>query len=89
MTIYYTQKDFNTNGDQYITAFPPGFRMTVGSPTIDNKADSRMGLRYTCLQTILTRGSETPDFPAKPCPAGIMVSYHIILYKLDMFAEYS
>lgn len=23
MTVYYTQKDFNSNGDQYITAFPP------------------------------------------------------------------
>ena len=23
MTIYYTQKDFDTNGDQHITAFPP------------------------------------------------------------------
>lgn len=23
MTIYYTQKDFDTNGDQYITAFQP------------------------------------------------------------------
>jgi hypothetical protein len=23
MTIYYTQKDFDGNGDQYITAFPP------------------------------------------------------------------
>jgi hypothetical protein len=23
MTIYYTQKDFDTNGDQFIRAFPP------------------------------------------------------------------
>ena len=23
MTIYYTNKDFDSNGDQYITAFPP------------------------------------------------------------------
>jgi hypothetical protein len=28
------------------------------------------------LQTILTRGSETPDFPNKPCPAGIMAIHH-------------
>jgi hypothetical protein len=49
MTIYYTQQDFNSNGNQKITAFPKasskichqwkrltifqGFRMTVGSPT--------------------------------------------------------
>ncbi|KAF2252368.1 hypothetical protein BU26DRAFT_421057 [Trematosphaeria pertusa] len=76
MTIYYTQKDFDTNGDQYITAFQPGFRMTVGSPTIDTLDGSKPGLRYTCLQTILTRGFETPDFPDKPCPAGIMAIHH-------------
>ncbi|CAI6323135.1 unnamed protein product [Periconia digitata] len=76
MTIYYTNKDFNSNGDQYITAFPPGFRMTVGSPTVDNVNGSKPGLRYTCLQTILTRGYETPDFPKEPCPAGIMAIHH-------------
>ncbi|KAL7626037.1 hypothetical protein AAE478_002807 [Parahypoxylon ruwenzoriense] len=78
MTIYYTQKDFDSNGDQYITAFQPGFRMTVGSPTTDTLegAKANLGLRYTCLQTILTRGSETPDFPKRPCPAGIMAIHH-------------
>ncbi|KAF2642680.1 hypothetical protein P280DRAFT_271649 [Massarina eburnea CBS 473.64] len=76
MTIYYTQKDFDDNGDKFITAFQPGFRMTVGSPTIDNKDGSKAGLRYTCLQSILTRGSETPDFPKQPCPAGIMAIHH-------------
>ncbi|KAF1952539.1 hypothetical protein CC80DRAFT_518769 [Byssothecium circinans] len=76
MTIYYTQKDFDNNGDKYITAFPPGFRMTVGNPTIDNVNGSKAGLRYTCLQSILTRGFETPDFPKAPCPAGIMAIHH-------------
>ncbi|KAJ4288605.1 hypothetical protein N0V90_011842 [Kalmusia sp. IMI 367209] len=76
MTIYYTQKDFDSNGNQHITAFPPGFRMTVGSPTINDKNDSKKGIAYTCLQTILTRGNETPDFPTKPCPAGIMAIHH-------------
>ncbi|KAF2205772.1 hypothetical protein GQ43DRAFT_445741 [Delitschia confertaspora ATCC 74209] len=76
MTIYYTQKDFDGNGDQYITAFPPGFRMTVGSPTTNTRNGSVPGLRYTCLQTILTRGYETPDFPKEPCPAGIMAIHH-------------
>ncbi|KAI6080875.1 hypothetical protein F4821DRAFT_42495 [Hypoxylon rubiginosum] len=78
MTIYYTQKDFYDNGQDYITAFRPGFRMTVGSPTVDSleQAQAQPGLRYTCLQTILTRGYETPDFPKEPCPAGIMAIHH-------------
>jgi hypothetical protein len=76
MTIYYTQKDFDGPGDQHITAFQPGFRMTVGNPTVDSINGTKNGLRYTCLQTILTRGSETPDFPKEPCPAGIMAIHH-------------
>lgn len=50
--------------------------MTVGNPTTENRNESKKGLAYTCLQTILTRGSETPDFPDKPCPAGIMAIHH-------------
>jgi len=78
MTIYYTQLDFNGNGKDKITSFKPGFRMTVGSPLTDSKdqAVKNVGLRYTCLQTILTRGAETPDFPKAPCPAGIMAIHH-------------
>ncbi|KAH7116264.1 hypothetical protein B0J11DRAFT_443460 [Dendryphion nanum] len=78
MTVYYTNKDFDSNGDQYITAFPPGFRMVVGNPATNSINGSRAqpGLRYTCLQTILTRGFETPDFPKEPCPAGIMAIHH-------------
>jgi len=78
MTVYYTQQDFNSNGNQKITAFKPGFRMTVGSPTVDSrgKALAQTGIRYTCLQTIMTRGAETPDFPTKACPAGIMAIHH-------------
>ncbi|PVH96264.1 hypothetical protein DM02DRAFT_644873 [Periconia macrospinosa] len=76
MTIYYTQKDFNSNGKQKITAFPPGFRMTVGSPTTTTKDGVVKGLSYTCLQNINTRGSETQEFPKKPCPAGIMAIHH-------------
>jgi hypothetical protein len=52
--------------------------MTVGNPgynTLDT-ARKNPGLRYTCLQTVLTRGSETADFPSKPCPAGIMAIHH-------------
>ncbi|KAF4624868.1 hypothetical protein G7Y89_g13304 [Cudoniella acicularis] len=78
MTIYYTQLDFNSNGKDNITAFQPGFRMTLGSPTTNTKdaAVKNTGLRYTCLQTVMTRGAETPDFPTKPCPAGIMAIHH-------------
>ena len=48
--------------------------MTVGSPTVTEKNNgTNPGLAYTCLDTILTRGRETPDFPKAPCAAGIMV----------------
>lgn len=50
--------------------------MTIGSPTTTSKAGVVKGLAYTCLQTINTRGSETQDFPTKPCPAGIMAIHH-------------
>jgi hypothetical protein len=87
MTVYYTQKDFNSSDlENYVTAFPPvspirppyhdntnsyqGFRMTVGSPSVTTRNGTQKGLAYTCLDTILTRGRETPDFPSKPCPAG-------------------
>ncbi|KAG9233530.1 hypothetical protein BJ875DRAFT_543701 [Amylocarpus encephaloides] len=78
MTIYYTQESFNSNGRAKITAFKPGFRMTVGNPQTSTREEAvqNSGLRYTCLQTILTRGSETPDFPKAPCPAGIMAIHH-------------
>ena len=76
MTVYYTQKDFSSNGNQKITAFPTGFRMTVGNPGFDNLTQAHVGLRFTCLQTILTRGAETVDFPNRPCPAGIMAIAH-------------
>jgi hypothetical protein len=74
MTIYYLQQDFNSNGKTKITSFKPGFRMTVGSPT--NTKGGNPGLRYTCLQDIMTRGSETNEFPKQPCPAGIMAIHH-------------
>lgn len=34
MTIYYTQKDFDSNGDQYITAFPPVSILSQVLPTV-------------------------------------------------------
>jgi hypothetical protein len=52
--------------------------MTVGSPTVStlNGARANPGLRYTCLKTVLTRGSETADFPTQACAAGIMAIHH-------------
>jgi hypothetical protein len=46
--------------------------MTVGNPSTITLDGAKKGLAYTCLETILTRGRETPDFPKQPCPAGIM-----------------
>lgn len=74
MTIYYTQKDFNGNGNKKITSFKPGFRMTVGSPTADGKKS--VGLKYVCLADKGTRFPETSDFPTKKCKAGIMTVHH-------------
>ncbi|KAI1465296.1 uncharacterized protein F4812DRAFT_116845 [Daldinia caldariorum] len=80
MTIYYTQHDFTTDDlkNQPITAFKPGFRMTVGSPTTEtlDKAKGHIGLRYNCLQTTLNRGPEMVDFPTRPCPGGIFTVHH-------------
>jgi len=57
---------------------PQGFRMTVGSPTVTtlSAAKEYRALKYTCLQTILTRGQETYHLPTTPCPAGIMAIHH-------------
>ena len=52
--------------------------MTVGDPatTSADKAKKNVGLRYNCLQTLLNRGPEYPDFPDKPCPMGIFAVHH-------------
>ncbi|KAK3487885.1 uncharacterized protein B0T23DRAFT_323285 [Neurospora hispaniola] len=82
MTIYYTQQDFFSNGNQKITAFKPisetGFRMTVGSPTTNNLNDAKghVGIRFVCLTDKNTRFPELPDFPTKPCKGGIMTVQH-------------
>jgi len=75
MTVYYIQQDFNTNGNAKITAFKPGFRMTVGNPS-EKSNQLSPGLSYTCLQNVNTRFPETGKLPAQPCPAGIMAIHH-------------
>ncbi|CAI4213472.1 unnamed protein product [Parascedosporium putredinis] len=74
MTVYYLQNDFSSNGNQKITAFPKGFRMTVGNP--GSTDGTNPGLRYTCLQNVMTRFPETAEFPTAACPAGIMAIHH-------------
>lgn len=48
--------------------------MTVGSPSATD--GSNPGLRYTCLQDVMTRFPETAEFPKQACPAGIMAIHH-------------
>ncbi|KAH8885441.1 hypothetical protein GQ53DRAFT_785485 [Thozetella sp. PMI_491] len=59
-----------------VTAFKPGFRMTVGDPSFRTAQQIRKYpmLTYTCLQTGSTRGGETTAFPKSACKVGIMVS---------------
>jgi hypothetical protein len=74
MTVYYTQRDFNGNGNQKITAFKPGFRMVVGAPTATSR--SNPGLKFVCLENKGTRFPELDDFPKRPCRGGIMTVHH-------------
>jgi hypothetical protein len=78
LTVYYTQESLTTNGKAKITAFRPGFRMTVGSPLAATREEAMgyRGLKYTCLDDILTRGRETYELPTGPCKAGIMAIHH-------------
>jgi hypothetical protein len=76
ITVYYTQTDLirDNIAQNPVKTFPPGFRMTVGSPTTTTTA--HVGLRYQCLSANGGRGYEMPDFPTTPCPGGIFVSNH-------------
>ncbi|KAI0150606.1 hypothetical protein GGR57DRAFT_493103 [Xylariaceae sp. FL1272] len=54
-----------------VTAFKPGFRMTVGDPSFRTAAQLNAKYKYidfTCLQSSMTRGGATTNFPSKPCP---------------------
>ncbi|EAU81147.2 hypothetical protein CC1G_10434 [Coprinopsis cinerea okayama7 len=74
MTVYYTQQDFFNNGNQKITAFPPGFRMVIGNPTANGRQSA--GLKFVCLNDKGTRFPELDTFPTSPCRAGIMTVHH-------------
>ncbi|KAK1826452.1 hypothetical protein QBC39DRAFT_386675 [Podospora conica] len=75
LTVYYTQFDLSRDNlaQQKVTAFKPGFRMTVGSPTETDKA--RTGLTYQCLNG-QSRGREMSTFPTTPCTGGIFTTQH-------------
>jgi hypothetical protein len=74
MTVYYTQVDFQSNGNAKITSFPPGFRMTVGKSGSDTRVSN--GLKFVCLADKGTRVPETDTFPTGKCRAGIMTVHH-------------
>ncbi|KAF1832110.1 hypothetical protein BDW02DRAFT_600202 [Decorospora gaudefroyi] len=77
MTVYYMQNQLaDYQQEAKVTAFQPGFRMIVGSPTATTKAeaDKFPQLSYTCLQDMGTRFPEFKAFPKEFCPAGVMVN---------------
>ncbi|KAF2190425.1 hypothetical protein K469DRAFT_697695 [Zopfia rhizophila CBS 207.26] len=77
MTVYYMQNQLaDYQQKSKVKAFQPGFRMLIGDPMANTKAqaDRYPQLTYTCLQDMSTRFPETKNFPTKPCPAGIMVN---------------
>ena len=78
MTVYYTQQDFSSNGNQKITAFKPGFRMIVGNAGTESLAAAKghAGLRFVCLDNKGTRFPELPEWPTKQCKGGIMTVHH-------------
>ncbi|KAM7211245.1 protein of unknown function (DUF1996) domain containing protein [Rhypophila decipiens] len=75
LTVYYTQFDLNKDNlkQQPIKAFPPGFRMTVGAPTVTDKPHA--GLSYQCM-TGGNRGALVSDFPKTKCTGGIFTTHH-------------
>ncbi|KAI0838462.1 hypothetical protein F5Y06DRAFT_287196 [Hypoxylon sp. FL0890] len=75
LTVYYTQFDLTRDNlnQQKIKAFPPGFRMTVGSPTATSR--NHIGLSYQCM-TGGSRGALQANFPDKPCSGGIFTTHH-------------
>lgn len=68
-TVYYL-----SNGK--VTAFTPGFRMTVGNPAYKTQAEARKNpaLQFTCLDSPMTRSGYRYDFPTTTCKGGIMVT---------------
>lgn len=79
MTVYYTQVDFQSNGNQKLTAFKPGFRMIVGSSPATSRQSNSLGytgLKFVCLADKNTRYPESDTFPTGKCKGGIMTVHH-------------
>ncbi|CAI6031194.1 unnamed protein product [Clonostachys chloroleuca] len=76
MTIYYIQPYDGSKA----TAFKPGFRMLVGSPMVRGPSNSNDAQQssFRCFEQNFGGvnappggGSDTKDFPKRPCPGGI------------------
>ncbi|KAL2129000.1 hypothetical protein VTI74DRAFT_8369 [Chaetomium olivicolor] len=74
MSVYYTPY---RNVAVNVTAFAPGFRMTVGNPAFRTRAEGEAyrGLTFTCLDTMWTRTGETMHMPRRMCKEGIMANH--------------
>jgi hypothetical protein len=74
MTVYYTQQDFNSNGNAKITAFKPGFRMVVGNT--NGKTRQGNGLKFVDLKG--NKGTRFPELDDMPANAknGLMTVHH-------------
>lgn len=57
-----------------ITAFKPGFRMTVGDATARTATQESKYSSLIYLKASTTRNTGTTGFPTTPCKVGIMVS---------------
>lgn len=83
LTVYYTQFDLSKDNlaQNKVTAFPPGFRMTVGNPASTTK--NHAGLSYQCMSGS-NRGTITNTMPTKPCSGGIFTTHHFPPYDISL-----
>ncbi|KAH8687187.1 WSC domain-containing protein [Tricladium varicosporioides] len=69
--IYYLQrKDPNDPSSINLSAFPEGFRMIAGNPTLRSYRDvvEQNAINWACIGT---DDATTPHFPKKNCPSGL------------------
>lgn len=77
MVYYMTDALFSTTQTSKVTAFKPGFRMLIGDVSSRAREATRAfrQLTYICMHNEGTRELETLEFPAQPCPAGIIINH--------------
>ena len=70
MTVYYLQRGGPNNDN--ITAFPEGFRMLAGTPTLRTGSEdfTQQAVSYVCLNYSST-SPYTNYLPDQPCPDGL------------------